>query len=334
MKIIVESHIPYIRGTFEPYCEVEYLNPEEFTPESVKDADALVVRTRTRCNETLLGNSCCKFVGTATIGTDHIDLAWCAKVGIKTVSAPGCNAPAVAQYVLATIGHWMKKENIQTAKGLTLGVVGVGHVGSIIARWAEGMGFTVLRNDPPRKRNGEQGFVELDEVIEKADIITFHTPLTKVGEDKTFHICDEEFIGRIGNCKLLINSARGGIVDNDALEKAMREGKIHDVSIDCWEGEPKINKYLLEHTFTATPHIAGYSAEGKHRATMMMVKAVSDFFGFGMPLEEVDMGNMTMPTLEQVMASYNPLEDTAMLRKDASAFEALRNHYNLRAEAR
>lgn len=341
MKIIVENHIPYIAGLLEPYAEVAYLDNNEITPDAVADADALVVRTRTRCNEALLLNSRCRFVATATIGTDHIDLNFCHAHGITVANAPGCNAPAVAQYVLAVIARWMDKEGLNASQcsHLTLGIVGVGHVGSIVARWARQLGFNVLLCDPPRARKeGADGFADIHRIAAEAHIITFHTPFTREGEDATFHLCDEALIDEMKHCKLLINSARGGIVDNIALADALECRKIGDAAIDCWENEPHIDSRLLNLAFVATPHIAGYSAEGKRRATAMTVEALNAHFGFNAAVPPVaapalGAGNVS---LKRIAASYNPIADTAMLRRSADniaeAFESLRNHYHLRHE--
>ena len=333
MKFVIEANIPYIRGIFESYATVEYVAPADFNADIIKDADAIIVRTRTHCTESLLAGSKCQFIGTATIGTDHIDLDWCARNEIHVENAPGCNAPAVAQYVLSTIGHWMRSEGITSPSGLTLGIVGVGHVGSIIEHWAREFGFKLLLCDPPRANNGESRFVDIGTIAQQADIITFHTPLTKEGKYATYHLCDSAFINSLAHCKLLINSARGGIVDNVALAEAMKYGTIKNVAIDCWEGEPNINSYILENAFTATPHIAGYSSDGKHRATDMMIDAVTRYFKLPIELKHIDMGNIKIPTFERVIESYNPGIDTKALRANPKSFEALRNHYDLRPEA-
>ena len=178
MKIIVEKNIPYIQGLLEPFGTVEYLSANEITADTVRDADALFVRTRTKCNAALLEGSRVKFIATATIGTDHIDLPYCREKGITVRNAPGCNAPAVAQYVFATIARWMEGKPM-SPRELTLGVIGVGNVGKIIVRWARNLGFNVLECDPPRQRAEGGSFVSLDEIARTADIITFHTPLNR-----------------------------------------------------------------------------------------------------------------------------------------------------------
>lgn len=337
MKVLVESHIPYIKGLIEPYAEVQYLEPEQFTAQSVADADALIIRTRTRCNSTLLGGSRCQFIGTATIGTDHIDLNYCQSRGIEVCNAPGCNAPAVAQYVLATVAqHIAAIGNVQPQQ-LTLGVVGVGHVGSIVARFASECGFRVLLCDPPRaSREGSRQFVSLQQIAAEANIITFHTPLTAGGDYPTHHICNEQLLAQLQRCSLLINSARGAVVNTDALLSHLRINPHLQVAIDCWEGEPNINHELLQRAFVATPHIAGYSAEGKTRGTAMVIEQLNAHFGWNIQPKAVDPATPTCGAanvnLNRIADSYNPLTDTLRLRTTPSGFEQQRNHYALRHE--
>jgi erythronate-4-phosphate dehydrogenase len=335
MKVIIENHIPFIKGLLEPMAEVSYLAADEITAEAVRDADILLVRTRTKCDENLLAGSKCKFIGTATIGTDHIDLDYCTKHGITVRNAPGCNAPAVAQYVISSIGNWMKRHELTDCRELTIGVVGVGHVGSIVARWAKEIGFKVMLNDPPRqKAEGNEGFSSLTEIAKQADIITFHTPLTKDGEYRTWHICDTNFMTSLQHCGLLINCARGGITDTDALLSALKADASLDTAIDCWENEPNINRNLLERSFIATPHIAGYSAEGKMRATAMMIEEINRHFDWNITPPKVLtlLKGANNVTLRRVMDSYNPLDDTSMLKASPDSFEQQRNGYSLRHE--
>ena len=337
MKVLIESHIPFIKGLIEPVAQVEYLEPEEFTPESVADADALIIRTRTVCNEALLGNSRVSFIGTATIGTDHIDLEYCQKRGITVCNAAGCNAPAVAQYVLSVIGHYMQQQGITDASSLTLGIVGVGHVGSIVERFARECGFKVLLCDPPRAiAEGSDAFVDLGTIAREADIITFHTPLTRSGEHATYHICNAAMLASLGRCRLLINSARGPVVDNAHLMQYIDVHSQIAVAIDCWECEPDIRRDLLDKAFVATPHIAGYSAEGKKRGTAMVIEQLNQHFGWNIEPAAVDACTPTRGasnvTLQRIMASYDPALDTKALKSAPHTFEALRNHYALRHE--
>lgn len=332
MKIVVDSHIPNIRGLIEPWATVEYLEPEEITSAAVKDADALIIRTRTRCIASLLDGSRVRFIGSATIGTDHIDLDYCADRGITVRNAPGCNAPAVAQWVFAAIAAWMRARNIASADGLTLGIVGVGHIGSIVARWARQLGFNVLLNDPPRENGGgsfDVIFSPLDELQRCCDIVTFHTPITRIGQWPTWHLCDQEFLSGLQRCRLIINAARGPIADNAALLRWPG-----DVALDCWENEPDISLDLLDKTIVATPHIAGYSAEGKQRGTAMMLAALNDFYGWNIPIPviEAPATGAQLVSLAGIAASYDIADDTARLKAAPATFESQRNHYTHRPE--
>ena len=332
MRVIVDSHIPNIQGVIEPYAEVLYLEPGDISRKAVKDADALIVRTRTRCNADLLDGSRVRFIGSATIGTDHIDLDYCASHGITVRNAPGCNAPAVAQWVFCAIHAWMQARGIATPEGLTLGIVGVGHIGSIVARWGRALGFTVLLNDPPReKRDGsfDVNIFPLEELQRRCDIITFHTPITREGQWPTWHLCDQAFLDALACCRLILDAARGPIADNAALLRWHG-----DVGLDCWENEPVISRELLEKAIVATPHVAGYSREGKQRGTAMMLAALNDFYGWDIPVPEITAPatGAVQVTLDGIAASYDILADTAALKADPAGFEALRNHYLHRPE--
>lgn len=333
MKIVIDNHIPHIHGLIEPYAQVEYLEPSDITAATVSDADALVVRTRTRCDAALLDGSSVRFIGSATIGTDHIDTDYCSRRGIIVRNAPGCNAPAVAQWVFATIATWMNRRDITSPKGLTLGVVGVGHIGSIVARWARQLGFNVLLNDPPRQSSDDTGdeiFYPLTELQRHCDILTFHTPLTRSGRWPTWHLCDHAFLEK-ANAHLIINAARGPIVDNHRLLACGR-----DYALDCWENEPHISARLLENALVATPHIAGYSLEGKQRGTAMMLSALNEHYGWHIPVPAISapVTGAADVTLAGIAASYDIMADSARLKSAPGDFESLRNHYPLRHEYR
>ena len=334
MKIIVDSHIPHIKGLIEPFAQVLYLEPDDISREAVKDADTLIVRTRTRCDASLLDGSRVGFIGSATIGTDHIDQDYCAGHGITVRNAPGCNAPAVSQWVLAAIEAWMHRHDITSPRSLSLGIVGVGHIGSIVARWARQLGFTVLLNDPPReKRDGSFDDISspLAALQQRCDIITFHTPLTRDGQWPTWHLCDQEFLDKLSRCRLIINAARGAIADNAAL--LTWPG---DVALDCWENEPDISPALLDKAIAATPHIAGYSAEGKSRGTAMMIEALNEHYGWNIPVPLIDAPatGAEHVSLAGIASSYDILSDTSRLKANPTAFESLRNHYHHRPEYR
>ena len=340
MKIVADSKIPFLKGLLEPVAqEVLYVPGSDITNEVLRDAQVLLTRTRTRCDRHLLQGTAVKFIGTATIGTDHIDLDYCSHNSITVVNAPGCNAPAVAQWVHSTILQWLAAQPAPLDHPLTLGIVGVGHVGSIVARWAHQLGYRVLLNDPPLEEqitntNSElltlnSKLIDLSTLHRKCDIITFHTPLTRDGDYPTWHLCDEAFLNSLQRCRLIINASRGAVCDNEALLRWQG-----DIALDCWEGEPNINRELLEKAFVATPHIAGYSLQGKQRGTSMIIEALNRHFGWNItpvqastPLKGAE--NVTPQT---IIDSYNPLIDTTHLKSAPTTFESLRNNYPLRNE--
>lgn len=263
MIILIDKYVPFIRGVLEQQdATVSYLEPEEFTPARVHDADALIIRTRTRCNAALLDGSRVRFIATATIGYDHIDRDYCAAHNIYWTNCPGCNAQAVCDYVEAALDEF-------NTEARTIGVVGVGHVGSLVVKMAERKGLRVLLNDPPKGIG-----VSLDTIAHECDIITFHTPLVRNGEYATYHLCDEAFLSQTKPGALIINAARGGIVDEAAL---IASG--HPCIIDTWEGEPAINTDLLRYAKLASYHIAGYSLQGKINASNNCLSELCAFFG-------------------------------------------------------
>lgn len=327
LHIVIEDHVPFVRGVLEPFARVSYLPAAEINRDALRHADALITRTRTRVDARLLDGIDCRFVATATIGTDHIDTAWCRANGVTVVNAPGCNAPAVAQYVLSSILH-ISPGDFRTK---TLGIVGVGHVGSIVDRWARSIGMTTLLCDPPRAdREGSAAFVDMEQIAAEADIVTFHTPLTRDGRYPTFHLCDDRFLSVARRSPLIINAARGAVVDTAAL---LRHRGLPAPVIDCWENEPQISAELLARAFVATPHIAGYSRQGKIRATRMAVDALCRHFG--LPEVQWPAENLSVPetvTPQQIIDSYDPLADTLRLRLAPDGFERQRNAYPLRNE--
>lgn len=334
MKFIIDNKIPFISGRLEPFGDVFYSSPEDITPELVRDADAIIVRTRTKCDAALLGESSVKLVATATIGTDHIDIPWCESNGISVRNAAGCNAPGVAQYVWSSLlAHGFNPESD------TLGVIGYGHVGSIVAGWGRALGARILVCDPPRKDAGyaDCDYIPMERALAESDAVTIHTPLTRDGNHPTFHLIGKNELNMLKDGAVLVNTARGPVVDNDAWLRHL-EAKRTEAIIDVWEGEPKISIPLLEKAYVATPHIAGYSSEGKQRATRMALTAVGEFFNLpidtsGLCGEYVSPGNV-FPTgaAQIIMDSYNPFADTDALRADPSAFEKLRSEYDYRHE--
>ncbi len=338
MKVIVDDKIPYIREAIERIAdEVVYLPGAQFTPQAVKDADALIIRTRTRCTRELLAGSRVRFIATATIGFDHIDTAYLREAGIAWTNCPGCNAGSVEQY-LHSVFLLLKRERGLVPEQTTLGVVGVGHVGSRIAAMAERMGMRVLRNDPPRAAvEGPDGFSSLDELAREADILTFHTPLIREGEYHTFHLADERLFNSLQRRPLIINSSRGEVVDTEALLHALEAGQVSDAVIDTWENEPHINLSLLNKVYIGTPHIAGYSADGKANATRMALDALCAFFHreANYQIEAPSLDASLVKAEDEVEAAlqlYDPRRDCRALREHPEAFESLRGNYPLRRE--
>jgi len=312
MQIICDIHIPYLVEAIQkdwPQVNICPLKPEEIDADAVRDADVLVVRTRTKVNEALLAGSKVQLVCTATIGFDHIDTSYCETHGIRWMSCPGCNAQAVCDYIEEAL------EEIQNSKfkiqnfSPTIGVVGVGHVGSLVAQMAEQKGLKVLLNDPPKGIG-----VSLDEIARKCNIITFHVPLDK----STYHLCNEAFLKRCKPNALIINAARGGVVDEQAL---LHSG--HPYILDTWENEPHLNKDVLAGALRASMHIAGYSVEGKRNASQMCLDAIAKKFG----LQPITLdpcsatGDTAFGWLERI---------TRQLQSQPEHFEDLRKNYPLR----
>lgn len=277
MKIIIDDKIPYIRGEFERWAEVEYLDYHEMTHDRVHDADVLVIRTRTKCNEALLKGSRVRIIATATIGRDHIDEAWCESNGIKVVSAPGCNAPAVGEWVGEALRFWADIYNVKLDNE-RIAIVGYGHVGHEVEKVALHLGLGIELVDPYVEGCHEK----VEEVIDKCRVVTYHVPLN----DETRHLCNADVLRLMSHQGLLVNAARGGIVDEEALIRWLEENPNANAAIDCWEGEPMIDRELAKRVMIGTPHIAGYSAEGKWRGTRMVVDAIKGHFGWQWKIDE------------------------------------------------
>ena len=310
MLIISDAHIPFLVEAVRcewPEVDICPLRPEQIDAEAVRQADVLVVRTRTQVNKSLLSGSQVRLVCTATIGFDHIDTEFCDRQGIRWISCPGCNAQAVCDYVEEAIEE-IKNEKLKIKNSsLTLGVVGVGHVGSLVAQMAERKGLKVLLNDPPKGIG-----VSLDEIAQNSDIITFHTPLDK----STYHLCDETFLQQCKPGALIINAARGGIVDEQAL---LSSG--HPYILDTWENEPDINAEVLAKAQLATMHIAGYSVEGKRNASQMCPDEIADLFH----LKRIDISKKKGDSAPGWISRIS-----SQLKSHPTGFESLRKSYPLR----
>ena len=330
MKIVVDDKIPYIREKLALLAdEVVALKGAEIGADDVRDADALIVRTRTRCDERLLNGSRVQFVATATIGFDHIDADYLLQAGIKWTNCPGCNSGSVAQYVECSLLLLEQKKGLNL-RNTTIGIVGCGHVGSKVKAVAERLGMHVLVCDPLQ---GNEEFVSLEVIEREADVITFHVPLTHEGPYATYHMADEAFFHRLSRVPYIVNTSRGEVVDNDALLSALEEGRVVDAVIDVWEHEPQLDERLLQRVFIGTPHIAGYSADGKVNADNMVIEALCRHFRLPHP------GHIEAPSLPDgfiytgdPLQLYDPLVDTEHLKQAPQDFEKLRNHYPLRRE--
>ena len=330
MKIIADKNIPFLDGRFSG-TELIKLPASEINSVAVKDADAIIVRTRTKCDGNLLEGSKVRLVATATIGTDHIDFSWCEKNGITVRNAPGCNAPGVALYVWASL-----LRNGFAPEKSTLGVIGCGNVGSIVAQWGKRLGARVLVCDPPRKDKGfrDNDYLSLEEVLGKSDAVTFHTPLTYAGKYPTYHMIGEDTIKYLKEGAILVNAARGEVTDNTVLINGIENGIISKAIIDTWEGEPDINARLLELADIATPHIAGYSVEGKQRATRMVLEAIHENLGIYVDLDGLADHYREPHELNKniITKVYDPERITQSLKEHPESFESLRNSYPLHSE--
>lgn len=350
LKIVADDKIPFLKGVLERCSDiaVEYCPGAKTSADTVRDADALITRTRTKCRRELLDGSRVKFIATATIGFDHIDTDYARANNICWTNAPGCNSSSVAQYITSLLLNWAVKDKFALA-GKVLGVVGVGHVGKKVAAAAEALGIKVLLNDPPRARaEGSGKFVELDEIIKSADIITIHVPLEYNGSDPTYHLVDAGFISRMCKNQYLVNASRGEVVDNAALRKALENGLLAGAALDVWENEPEIDLELLKLLDFATAHIAGYSTDGKANGTSMSVRALAEFFDLPQELKNYYPDNVPLPentllsvpaegTLEEKLLavtaeSYNIADDSRRLKDFPADFEKLRGSYPLRRE--
>lgn len=340
MKVVADNNIPFLEGVFEPYAEVVYKEGRAIEKADLMDADALIIRTCTRCNEQLLEGTSVKIIATATIGVDHIDMDYCSRKGITVHNAEGCNAGGVLQYVFSALYGVAARKFIKL-DGCTIGIIGVGHVGSKVEAMAEYLGFNVLRCDPPRAAaEGEEGFCSLEYLLANSQVVTMHVPL----EDTTRKMADEEFFRMMLPGSIFINAARGEVMDEQALMDAIP--KLGAVVIDTWNNEPYVNKELLEMVDIATPHIAGYSYQGKQNGTSSSVQAVARYFGIkelydyypsaDIPDHEplvLDLKDKNQGERAAVFQyNYPVFTDDFRFRMDPGRFEKLRSEYQYRRE--
>lgn len=340
MKLVIDMSIPFIQGVFEPYANVVYKQGDTISSEDVKDADALVIRTRTKCDASLLDGSSVKLISTATIGTDNVDMDYCRERGIFVQNASGCTAGGVMNYVFSALYGVAARKSIKL-DGYTLGIIGVGSAGRRVESMARSLGFRILKNDPPRmKEEGSYEFCSMDTLLEQSDIITFHVPLN----DATRGLADEEFFRKVKPGAIFINVARGEIVVDSALKEAVP--KLGAVIIDTWNNEPFIDKELMNMVDIATPHIAGYSYQGKQNGTAAAVRTVARFFDIKPLLDffpSSDLAELEAVRLDihgknqgQIASlfqyNYPIFTDDFMFRVNPDGFVDLRANYSYRRE--
>ncbi len=344
MLVVADNAIPYLKGVLEPYADVRYKPGAEICSDDVKDADALFVRTRTRMDSSLLECSRVKFVATATIGTDHLDKAFLDSKKIFWTNSPGCNAASVAQYVASALLK-LSQKFAEPLSEKTLGIIGVGHVGREVLRVAKALGMNVLQCDPPRaEREGSENFVSEDELLSNSDIVTLHVPFERTGKYPTYHLADETFFVKMRRDAWFLNASRGSVADGNALKAALKENRLKAAVLDTWENEPRIDPELLRLVDFGTPHIAGYSRDGKANATTQIVQAFAEFFGIGnlkdfcvelpsnFPALSSDSANFEDLARELVLGTYDVERDSRMLKENPADFEKFRNEYPERRE--
>jgi erythronate-4-phosphate dehydrogenase len=329
MKIVADSNIPFAAEACAGLGEVEILKASDLSAERLRDCGVLLCRSTRKIDAKLLDGTAVRFVATATIGVDHVDLDYLQARGIGFASAPGSNANSVSEYI-ASVLVVMAHEMARPLRDMTIGVVGVGNVGRRVVTKAEALGMTVLQNDPPLERQtGDARFRPVEELMD-ADVITLHVPLEREGKDATYHMVDETFLGRMKPGAMLINSARGAVADGGALNAALCSGKMPAVVLDVWEHEPDIDVDLVANAALGTPHIAGHSFDGKVNGTKMVVDAACEFLGVRavwtpeavmpppeIPRIELDVGGRDDEDVirEAVLALYDVRRDDSPLRR-------------------
>ena len=340
MKIVADNKVPFLQGVFEPYAEVVYIDGSRISHEDVLDADALIIRTRTRCDAALLDGTKVQMIATATIGMDHIDLPYCASRGIEVYNAEGCNAGGVMQYVFSALYGVAARKAIKL-DDFTFGIVGVGHVGKLVEKMARYLGFKVLLCDPPRAAaEGPEAFCSLEYLLANSQIVTMHVPL----DESTRNMADKSFFDLMPVGSIFINASRGEVVDEDALMQSLP--KFGAVIIDTWKNEPHINEKLVDMVDIATPHIAGYSYQGKVNGTAASVQAVARHFGieslYGFYPDDdktghepvlLDLKGKKQGEVAAVFQYNYPIfTDDFRFRVEPDKFERLRSEYQYRRE--
>lgn len=353
MHILADENIPLVEAFFAEHGEIRRMHGRTINRAALGDSEVLLVRSVTRVDRELLEGSRVRFVGTCTIGTDHLDLDYFEEAGIAWASAPGCNARGVVDYVLGSLLALAEGEGVELAD-LRYGVVGAGEVGGRLVEVLRGLGWNVRVCDPPRQAQETGEFVGLDEILEECDVISLHTPLILEGEHATFHLLDQARLERLRPGAWLINASRGAVVDNAALREQLAQRPDIQAVLDVWEGEPQVDVALAELCWIATPHIAGYSLDGKLRGTAQVYQAFCASRGLEpkielaelmpeTPLRGLSFANTASP--EDMLATicravYDPRRDDAAFRRSLAGddeqrragFDRLRKQYPPRRE--
>jgi len=347
ISIIADDAIPFLKGVTDDVANIRYVKGSAITRSMLEGVDALIIRTRTKCNKALLEGTGVSFIGTATIGFDHIDTEFCSANGITWANAPGCNSSSVMQYMVAALLQICIRYNLEPRE-ITLGVVGAGNVGSKVAEAGAILGMRVLINDPPREaREGKGMFTSITEIVREADIITLHVPLTLEGPYPTFHLAGREFIDAMKRGSFLVNTSRGGVTDEEEVKRALWSGQLKGYIADVWHCEPAVDAELVEMTEISTPHTAGYSADGKMNGTRIIVQALSSHFNIPviLPAEDIlppplsniiDLSRFAGTDLDIlngiVTSTIDIAAESRQFKVDLSRFEAIRNNYPARRE--
>jgi erythronate-4-phosphate dehydrogenase len=323
VKIVVDQNIRAAGSTFGRHAELQLIDGRNICADQLGDAEALIIRTTSRVDRQLLKGSRVGFVGTTSIGTDHLDIEWLEQRGIRWANAPGCNADSAAQYTLAMM--WLACARLgRRLAEQSVGIIGRGNVGSRLQRLLTGLGVETVANDPPLTELGAAGLVSLDKALAQ-DIVSLHVPLERAGVFPTYRFIASEQLARMSSHALLVNAARGDVVDADALLLELGDGRLH-AALDVWPHEPRISRRLLESTEVATPHVAGYSDDGKHNAVQMVYQAFCEWAG----LQPVEPGGPSSGRLELNIAAG---EDAVSKALDAACF-VRRHDQEMRALAR
>ncbi|EJL05320.1 erythronate-4-phosphate dehydrogenase [Pseudomonas fluorescens Q2-87] len=353
MLIVADENIPLLDAFFQGFGEIRRVPGRGIDRAMVEQADVLLVRSVSQVNRALLEGSKVRFVGTCTIGTDHLDLDYFAEAGIRWASAPGCNARGVVDYVLGSLMTLAEIEGVDLRQR-TFGVVGAGQVGGRLIEVLKALGWAVKICDPPRQAAEGGEYVSLEQIIEQCDVISLHTPLTRDGDQPTWHLFDEERLNRLKPGTWLINAARGPVIDNAALREVLLEREDLQAVLDVWEQEPTVDVDLADLCVIATPHIAGYSLDGRQRGTAQIYEALCGFLqrpvevSLGDLLPKPWLGGITLDAATDpawalaalCRSVYDPRRDDADFRRSLvgtvseqrGAFDALRKHYPPRRE--